>query len=93
MHVYINKLLFFIVSLLFIRSRKSSERKVVPGHEPKLHIADSLESPIHAAPPYMGGGFVQFWVLEVVLSPHETEHALHTEKSVQFPSVAVQWKW
>ena len=58
----------------------------IPGQCLVLQFLSSLDSPRHARPPFMGGGFVQLLLRICVPPPQLTGHVDHGDQSVKPPS-------
>ena len=63
-----------------------SDQAPSTGQCRSLHAPVSLTSPSHDRPPYCGAGLSQARVLDLIPSPHVTEHADHSPHTDHKPS-------
>ena len=69
-----------------INSKEKKDNPTIPGQCLVLQFLSSLDSPRHALPPFMGGGFVQLLPRFCVPPPQLTGHVDHGDQSVKPPS-------
>ena len=61
----------------------------LPGQNASLHASVSVVIPTQSSPPCWGSGFVHVRDLDLVPSPHVTEHVVHVVHNVKPPLTKV----